>query len=146
MPRAYNFFSHTASNTRFFSSDSASIFLSSLFSRSSSFSRRASLTSSCPNCFFQRWKLTSEMLCSRHTSRIDLPASASRRMRILSSVVYRLPFILGPFFRPQTNITSGSKKRGHVKIEHELVREALRKVGVAKGIEISFLSDIPAEG
>jgi D-glycero-alpha-D-manno-heptose-7-phosphate kinase len=31
-------------------------------------------------------------------------------------------------------------------IEHELVREALRKVGVAKGIEISFLSDIPAEG
>ncbi len=31
-------------------------------------------------------------------------------------------------------------------IEHELVREALRKVGVTKGIEISFLSDIPAEG
>jgi D-glycero-alpha-D-manno-heptose-7-phosphate kinase len=31
-------------------------------------------------------------------------------------------------------------------IEHELVREAMRKVGVHKGIEISFLSDIPAEG
>jgi D-glycero-alpha-D-manno-heptose-7-phosphate kinase len=31
-------------------------------------------------------------------------------------------------------------------IEHELVREAMRKVGVTKGIEISFLSDIPAEG
>jgi D-glycero-alpha-D-manno-heptose-7-phosphate kinase len=31
-------------------------------------------------------------------------------------------------------------------IEHELVREAMRKVGVQKGIEISFLSDIPAEG
>ena len=31
-------------------------------------------------------------------------------------------------------------------IEHELVREALRKVGVSKGVEISFLSDIPAEG
>ena len=31
-------------------------------------------------------------------------------------------------------------------IEHELVREAMRKVGVSKGIEISFLSDIPAEG
>jgi D-glycero-alpha-D-manno-heptose-7-phosphate kinase len=31
-------------------------------------------------------------------------------------------------------------------IEHELVREAMRKVGVVKGIEISFLSDIPAEG
>ena len=31
-------------------------------------------------------------------------------------------------------------------IEHDLVREALRKVGVTKGIEISFLSDIPSEG
>ena len=31
-------------------------------------------------------------------------------------------------------------------IEHELVREAMRKVGVTKAIEISFLSDIPAEG
>jgi D-glycero-alpha-D-manno-heptose-7-phosphate kinase len=31
-------------------------------------------------------------------------------------------------------------------LEHELVREAMRKVGVSKGIEISFLSDIPAEG
>jgi D-glycero-alpha-D-manno-heptose-7-phosphate kinase len=31
-------------------------------------------------------------------------------------------------------------------IEHELVREAMRKVGVDKSIEISFLSDIPAEG
>ena len=31
-------------------------------------------------------------------------------------------------------------------IEHELVREAMRRVGVAKGIEVSFLSDIPAEG
>ena len=28
----------------------------------------------------------------------------------------------------------------------ELVREAMRKVGVTKGIGISFLSDIPAEG
>jgi len=109
------FFSHTASNTRFFNSDSAGIFLSSLFSRSSSFSRRASLTSSCPNCCFQRCKLTSEMLYSRQTSRIDLPASASRRIRIFSSVVYSSPFILSPFFWPQTNITSGSKKRGHVK-------------------------------
>ena len=40
--------------------------------------------------------------------------SASRKMRILSSVVYRLPFILGPFFWPQTNISSGSKKRSHI--------------------------------
>ncbi len=31
-------------------------------------------------------------------------------------------------------------------LEHELVREAMRKVGVTKGIEISFLADIPSEG
>ena len=31
-------------------------------------------------------------------------------------------------------------------IEHELVREAMRKTGVTRGVEISFLSDIPAEG
>lgn len=31
-------------------------------------------------------------------------------------------------------------------VEHDLVREAMRKTGVTKGIEISFLSDIPAEG
>jgi len=31
-------------------------------------------------------------------------------------------------------------------LEHELVREAMRKIGVTKGVEISFLADIPAEG
>lgn len=31
-------------------------------------------------------------------------------------------------------------------IEHELAREALKKVGIKKGIEISFLADIPSEG
>ena len=31
-------------------------------------------------------------------------------------------------------------------LEHELVREAMRKVGVSRGVEISFLADIPAEG
>lgn len=31
-------------------------------------------------------------------------------------------------------------------IRHELVREAMRKTGVKKGIEISFMSDIPASG
>lgn len=42
-----------------------------------------------------------------------------------------------------------SKKEivNHVgQIEHELVREAMRKTGVKTGIEISFLSDIPSEG
>lgn len=31
-------------------------------------------------------------------------------------------------------------------VEHELVREAMRKVGIDKGVEISFLSDVPGEG
>jgi D-glycero-alpha-D-manno-heptose-7-phosphate kinase len=31
-------------------------------------------------------------------------------------------------------------------LEHELVREAMHKVGVTKAVEVSFLSDIPAEG
>ncbi len=31
-------------------------------------------------------------------------------------------------------------------IEHELVRESLKKVGISKAIEIKFLSDIPSEG
>lgn len=31
-------------------------------------------------------------------------------------------------------------------LKHELVREALKKVGIDKGIEISFLADIPAAG
>src|SRR5207249_8058815 len=31
-------------------------------------------------------------------------------------------------------------------IEHDLVREAMKKIGVTKAVEISFLSDIPSEG
>ena len=31
-------------------------------------------------------------------------------------------------------------------IEHELVRECLRKTGITKGIEISTMADIPSEG
>jgi D-glycero-alpha-D-manno-heptose-7-phosphate kinase len=31
-------------------------------------------------------------------------------------------------------------------IEHELVREAMRKVGIERGIEISTMADIPSEG
>jgi D-glycero-alpha-D-manno-heptose-7-phosphate kinase len=31
-------------------------------------------------------------------------------------------------------------------LDHELVREAMRKVGVTNGIEVSFLADIPSEG
>lgn len=31
-------------------------------------------------------------------------------------------------------------------IEHELVREAMKKVGVSRGLEISFYADVPSEG
>ena len=31
-------------------------------------------------------------------------------------------------------------------IEHELVREAMRKVGISKGIEIATMADVPSEG
>jgi len=31
-------------------------------------------------------------------------------------------------------------------IEHELVRESMRKVGIGKGIEISTMADVPSEG
>src|ERR1017187_1025137 len=76
------------------------------------------------------------MLCSRHTSRIDLPASASRKMRILSSVVYRLPFMLGPFSWPQTNISGGSKKRSHVSTIHK--RESILEIRYANQFARAF--------
>src|SRR3972149_624481 len=31
-------------------------------------------------------------------------------------------------------------------LKHELVREALKLLGITKGIEISFMADIPAQG
>ena len=99
--RAQSFFSHTNLRTRFSSRLSASIFLSSVFSRSSSFSRLASFTSICPNCFFHLWKLTSERLCSRHTSPMLWPASACLRIRILSSVLYLFPFMVFGFGCPK---------------------------------------------
>src|SRR5271165_7147482 len=54
------------------------------------------------------------MFLSRQTSFTLLPRSASRNMRILSSVVYRLPFIVWSFLAAQTNTSGGPKKRSHV--------------------------------
>ncbi len=74
-------------------------------SRSSSFSRRASLISMCPNCFFHRWKVTSDTFSCRQISWMPFsPRSASLKMRIFrSSVVYRFPpfHSSGPFLRPR---------------------------------------------
>ena len=42
---------------------------------------------------------------------------------------------------------SRTEMADHVdEIEHELVREAMRKVGITEGIEISTMADIPSEG
>src|ERR1035437_6167609 len=50
-------------------------------------------------------------------STMAFPPSASRSVRILSSVVYRLPLMPGSsFLMTQTNISPGSEKRSHVKI------------------------------
>jgi hypothetical protein len=58
----------TISKTRFFNSESASIFFSSVFFFSSSFSRLASAISIMPNLHFQRWKVRSAMFFSRRSS------------------------------------------------------------------------------
>lgn len=44
------------------------------------------------------------------------------------------------------NYTSREEVDDVTSIDHDLVREALRLTGVTKGIEISFLADIPTEG
>ena len=56
------------------------------------------------------------MFSSRHSSwMLFSPRYASRRIRIFSSVVYRLPSMSVAFLCwPQTNTSHGPKKRGHV--------------------------------
>jgi D-glycero-alpha-D-manno-heptose-7-phosphate kinase len=44
------------------------------------------------------------------------------------------------------NYTRKEIVRSIDEINHELVREAMRKTGVAKGVEITTLSDVPADG
>ena len=101
-------FSHTASRTRFFNSNSASIFFSSLFSRSSSFIRLASFTSISPNCFRHRWYVASEIffswLTSRSASRCPLHAASGSSPR--SCVAF--PPWSGSFFVAQTVTPTGS--------------------------------------
>ena len=94
VPRAYSFFSRVSCRISIPSILSASIRFSRAFSFSSSFIRLAWLISIIPNSRFQRWKVCSLTLFSRHTSWIDLPLSACRNIRIFYSVVYFLPFIV----------------------------------------------------
>ena len=55
------------------------------------------------------------------------PRSTSRRIRILPSVVYRLPFILWVLSWPQTNTSPGSKK---AKSRRQSVRATARELGL----------------
>jgi len=44
------------------------------------------------------------------------------------------------------NYTNKERVSSPIEIKHDLVREALLKTGVSKGIEITMLADIPSEG
>src|ERR1035437_2853028 len=111
MGRTHNFFSHMASKTRFFSSDSASIFFISLLSRYTSLSRRASLISMCPNCFFHRWKLPPRDLhpgrCPECFFHHDPPPVICESC--LPSCIVCLSFVWS-FLASQTNTSTGPKK------------------------------------
>ena len=75
-------------------------------------SRGRGFRSICPNCFFHRRNVTSEMFASRHTSKIDRPPSACLKMRILFSVLYFLPFIRLVPFGPR--LSHPSTRKGSV--------------------------------
>src|SRR3990167_10837304 len=44
------------------------------------------------------------------------------------------------------NYSRKEKVKEVSEIKHDLVREGMRLVGIKKGVEITFLSDIPSEG
>jgi|GEM_PF-7023302 len=100
---------------------------------------------SCPNCFFHRWNVTSEMFASRQiTWIVRSPRSASRRTRILSSVVYRLPFIVWSFHgRPRlTNqVVQLSRVTSHPQAG-EVGRREAQTAGTASRQQ--FADDVPA--
>ena len=119
-------FLRSQSPRRFFNHESASIFFSSVFSFSSSFSRRASGISIRPSLRFQRWNVCSEMFFSPHSSTMLLPPSASRKMRIFSSVVCLLPsMVYGPFRLPR--LTPAPAPLQAVTSLHQVCCQSLRK-------------------
>ena len=69
--------------------------------------------------------------------------------RVISSAIDKYVFvILKERFDDKIYINYSQKEIvDHVdEIQHELVREAMRKTGVDHGVEITFLADIPSEG
>ena len=71
---------------------SASSFFSRRFSSSSPLSRLASATSMPPYFAFHLHSVASAIPCLRHTSAVLSPASASRKIPMICSSLYRLPF------------------------------------------------------
>jgi signal transduction histidine kinase len=93
-----------------------------------------------PNSRFQRWNVTSEMFFSLHSSAmVHSPVSASRKIRIFSSVLYFLPFMSGSLLA-QTNAQGGLIFRGHVRAD-VLVKFVDHGIGIPPSI-LSGLFDI----
>ncbi len=116
MGRAHSFFSHTASSTRFFSRDSASIYLNSLFSRSSSLQPPGLIDLHVP-------KLLLLPPMEGHLRHVFLPANfldaffTTIRLSQNANLVFRrIPFTFhssGPFLRPRLTHQVARKNRSH---------------------------------
>lgn len=80
----------------------------------------------------------------------DLPAYAlNRGGAVVSSAIDKFIYVIINR-RFDDKIVVGYTRKEIVndvsEIEHELVREALRKTGITKGVEITTMADIPSEG
>src|SRR5271170_5904373 len=94
--RLQTFFPKMSLSAALSSIASASSFFSRRFSSSSPLSRLASATSIPPYFAFHLYSVASAIPCRRHTSAVFSPASASRKIPMICSSLYRLPFICPP--------------------------------------------------
>ena len=68
---------------------------------------------------------------------------------VLSAAIDKYVFVIVKERFDDIIYVNYSKKEivdSYEKLEHELVREAMRVAGVTKGVEITTLADIPADG
>src|ERR1700732_2009821 len=91
--RLQTFFPKRSLSAALSSIASASSFFSRRFSSSSPLSRLASATSIPPYLAFHLYSVASAIPCRRHNSAVFSPASASRKIPMICSSLYRLPFI-----------------------------------------------------
>src|SRR5271154_543844 len=91
--RLQTFFPKMSLSAALSSSASASSCFSRRFLSSSPLSRLASATSIPPYFAFHLYNVASAIPCRRHTSAVFSPASASRKIPMICSSLYRLPFI-----------------------------------------------------